>query len=124
MEIGPYFIMSSDNFAKYGLNERCRVSKERVQDFLDGGLMSQGELQNWETHVNLNSFTLDGGYHRYTNKLSEKLTSVRRSDQSSVIGDIRHSFDRLHDPTTGCKSPMAVMSLFEIKADRVQIFAA
>ena len=35
--------MSSDSFAKYSLNERCRVSEERVQDFLDRGFMSQGK---------------------------------------------------------------------------------
>lgn len=46
MEIEPDSVVSSDGFAKYGNNERCRVSKERVQDFLDRGLMSQGESQD------------------------------------------------------------------------------
>lgn len=45
MEIDPDCVISSDNFEKYGLNERCRVSRERVQVFLDRGLMSQGEVQ-------------------------------------------------------------------------------
>ncbi|KAF1849699.1 uncharacterized protein K460DRAFT_360546 [Cucurbitaria berberidis CBS 394.84] len=84
MEVEPDCVISSDSFEKYGLNERCRVSRERVQDFLERGLMSQ-----------------DGVYQRYTEELSEKLTSVRRSDQPGVIEDIRQSFQRLRDPNTG-----------------------
>ncbi|KAE8371638.1 hypothetical protein BDV26DRAFT_302581 [Aspergillus bertholletiae] len=41
MEIEPDCIISSESFDKYGLDERRRASKERVQDFLDRGLMSQ-----------------------------------------------------------------------------------
>ncbi|GAB1201077.1 hypothetical protein APSETT444_010464 [Aspergillus pseudonomiae] len=46
MEIQPDCIISSESFDKYGLDERRRTSKERVQDFLDRGLMSPGEVQN------------------------------------------------------------------------------
>lgn len=46
MEIQPDCIISSESFDKYGLNERRRISKERVQDFLDRGLMSPGEVQS------------------------------------------------------------------------------
>jgi hypothetical protein len=45
MEIEPDCVVIPGNFEKSGLNERCRVSKERVQNFLDEGLISQGEMQ-------------------------------------------------------------------------------
>ena len=46
MEIEADCIISSERFDKYGLDERRRTSKERVQDFLDRGLMSKGEVQS------------------------------------------------------------------------------
>lgn len=45
MSIEPDCVISSDSFTKYGLNDRCRISKARVQEFLDEGLMSQGEIK-------------------------------------------------------------------------------
>ncbi|KAJ5185414.1 hypothetical protein N7491_006719 [Penicillium cf. griseofulvum] len=84
MEIEPDCIISSESFDKYVLDERRRTSKERVQDFLDRGLMSQVAV-----------------YQRFTEELSERLTSFKRSDQPAVIEDIRQSFRRLCDPTNG-----------------------
>lgn len=46
MVIEPDCIIISESFDKYGLDERRRTSKERVQDFLDRGLMSQSEVQS------------------------------------------------------------------------------
>jgi hypothetical protein len=37
-------IINSETFVKFSDNDRCRVSRSRVQDFLDRGLMSQGDL--------------------------------------------------------------------------------
>ncbi|KAI5455591.1 hypothetical protein BGZ63DRAFT_429686 [Mariannaea sp. PMI_226] len=45
MEIEPDCIISSERFDKYELEEHCRTSKEKVQDFLERGFMSQGEVQ-------------------------------------------------------------------------------
>ncbi|KID94128.1 hypothetical protein MAJ_09909, partial [Metarhizium majus ARSEF 297] len=84
MEIEPDCIMSSESFDKYGLDERRQISKERVQDFLDRGLMGQVVV-----------------YQRFTEELSERLTSFKRSDQPAVIEDIRQSFRRLYDPKNG-----------------------
>jgi hypothetical protein len=44
MDIDPSCVISSDSFERYGLNERCQVSQERVQHFIDQGLMGQGEM--------------------------------------------------------------------------------
>ena len=41
-ELAP--IISLETFVKFSDNDRCRVSRGRVQDFLDRGLMSQGDL--------------------------------------------------------------------------------
>jgi hypothetical protein len=40
-ELAP--ILSSESFVKFSDNDRCRISRGRVQDFLDRGLMSQGD---------------------------------------------------------------------------------
>lgn len=37
--------IGSENYDKYGFNERCRMSRQRVQDFVGRGLTSQGEAQ-------------------------------------------------------------------------------
>ncbi|KAE8336066.1 hypothetical protein BDV24DRAFT_168626 [Aspergillus arachidicola] len=84
MEIEPDCIISSESFDKYELDERRRTSEERVQDFLDRGLMSQAVV-----------------YQRFTEELSERLTSFKRSVQPAVIEDIRQSFRRLCDPKNG-----------------------
>ncbi|KAI1774257.1 hypothetical protein F4818DRAFT_442415 [Hypoxylon cercidicola] len=92
MEVEPDCIFSSDSFEKYADNDRCRVSKERVKDFLDRGLMTQ-----------------DGVYQRYTETLSDKLSSTYGP---SVVGNIRQSFRQLRDPATRYLSPMAFKRLF------------
>jgi hypothetical protein len=43
MEDEPSPIISSESFVKFSDNDRCRVSRGRVQGFLDRGLMSQGD---------------------------------------------------------------------------------
>ncbi|QLI70423.1 uncharacterized protein G6M90_00g066760 [Metarhizium brunneum] len=94
MEIEPDCIISSESFDKYALDERRRTSNERVQDFLDRGLMSQVVV-----------------YQRFTEELSERLTSFKRSDQPAVIEDIRHLFRRLCDPKNGYLSEAAFKRL-------------
>ncbi|KAI1401090.1 hypothetical protein F4819DRAFT_343182 [Hypoxylon fuscum] len=93
MIVEPDCIISSDSFEKYADNDRCRVSKERVKDFLDRGLMIQ-----------------DGVYQRYTETLSDKLSSAYGGP--SVVGNIRQSFRQLRDPATGYISPMVFKHLF------------
>ncbi|OTB04208.1 hypothetical protein M426DRAFT_262427 [Hypoxylon sp. CI-4A] len=93
MEVQPDCIFISDSFEKYANNDRCRVSKERVKDFLDRGLMTQ-----------------DGVYQRYTETLSTKLSSAYGGP--SIVENIRQSFQQLRDPTTGYLSPIAFKHLF------------
>ncbi|KAI1370100.1 hypothetical protein F4677DRAFT_439289 [Hypoxylon crocopeplum] len=101
MEVEPDCIFSSDSFEKYADNDRCRVSKERVKDFLDRGFMTQ-----------------DGVYQRYTETLSEKLNSAYGP---SVAGNIRRSFRKLRDPATGYLSPMAFKHLFAERLSGLEV---
>ncbi|KAH8702956.1 hypothetical protein GQ44DRAFT_732564 [Phaeosphaeriaceae sp. PMI808] len=98
MNIEANCVTAPDSFEKYGLEERRRVSKDRVQDFLSRGLMSQNSV--WQ---------------RYTVELSEKLSSTRRLDQPTVITDIKQSFQRLSDSKTGCKSTLPLIVVLTIK---------
>jgi hypothetical protein len=54
MEIEANCVISSDSFEKYGLNDRCRVSRERVQGFLDRGFMAKGQV---ETEVRIRTLS-------------------------------------------------------------------
>ncbi|KAF3053797.1 hypothetical protein E8E11_008043 [Didymella keratinophila] len=45
--------------------------------------------------------TTDAVYKRYTEELSERLASLRRADQPTVIDDIKVSFGRLRGSVTG-----------------------
>ncbi|KAE8138895.1 hypothetical protein BDV38DRAFT_281457 [Aspergillus pseudotamarii] len=102
MEIEPDCIISSESFDMYGLDERRRTSKERVQDFIDRGLMSQVVV-----------------YQRLTEELSERLISFKRFDQPAVIEDIRQSFRRLCDQKNGYLSK----AMFErLVAERLSEF--
>jgi len=43
MDIEAKCIVSSDSYQMFGVSDKRRGSSERVQDFLDRGLMSKGE---------------------------------------------------------------------------------
>ncbi|KAI0404658.1 hypothetical protein F4802DRAFT_565865 [Xylaria palmicola] len=102
MEIETDCIFSSESFDKYANNDRCRTSKERVQDFLDRGLMTQ-----------------DAVYERYTEKLSGQLVSAYPG--RSVIENIRLSFQQLRDSATGYLSSTAFKRLFAEKISRLGV---
>ncbi|KAI1083040.1 hypothetical protein F5B20DRAFT_528331 [Whalleya microplaca] len=75
-------IISSESYDKFGVNDRRRKSNERVQDFLDRGLMHQ-----------------DAVYHRYTKVLWQAITT-NRPKGSSEWKSIRQAFHQLRDPET------------------------
>ncbi|KAI0181173.1 hypothetical protein GGR52DRAFT_577765 [Hypoxylon sp. FL1284] len=102
MEVEPDCIFVTDSFETYADNDRCRVSKERVQDFLDRGLMTQ-----------------DCVYERYTETLSNKLSSAYGG--ASVIENIRQSFRQLRDPATEYLSPVAFKRVFAEKLPNADV---
>ncbi|KAK7935920.1 hypothetical protein PG985_001415 [Apiospora marii] len=70
--------ISSDSFEKYGVESRRQVSFDRVQDFVDRGLMSKGWLGPLcEFRASFLICYTDAVLERYTKRLTRNVPNVR-----------------------------------------------
>ncbi|GAB1310926.1 hypothetical protein MFIFM68171_01136 [Madurella fahalii] len=81
MDIEADAIIISDSYDKFGLSDQRRISNERVQDFLNHGLMTQAAV-----------------YERFTEALSEDLINLPHG--SEEVSSIRQAYRQLRNSDT------------------------
>ncbi|KAI2777133.1 hypothetical protein F4815DRAFT_305817 [Daldinia loculata] len=93
MEIERDCIISAESYEKFGLNRRRHDTNQRVQNFIDRGLMSK-----------------DAVYRRFTEDLKY---SIGMREDEPLRENIRQAFCQLCDPDTGYLSQNKFKHLFE-----------